>query len=121
MIGNLLSAARSPRPAADYTLVCPSFKADSLSPAAAPYAPTAMESSADIHAKQIQSSESGDPIVDATNVFEEHSEEEERQLVRKLDQRILPIACLLYLFACTSPLSLSERPVSFNLTSTHRP
>jgi hypothetical protein len=26
--------------------------------------------------------------------------EEERKLVRKLDLRILPIACLLYLFAC---------------------
>lgn len=25
---------------------------------------------------------------------------EERRLVRKLDNRILPIACLLYLFAC---------------------
>ena len=30
----------------------------------------------------------------------EHSAAEERQLVRKLDRRILPIACLLYLFAC---------------------
>jgi hypothetical protein len=30
------------------------------------------------------------------------SEEEERRLVRKLDRRILPIACLLYLFACQS-------------------
>jgi len=27
--------------------------------------------------------------------------EEERSLVRKLDRRILPITCLLYLFACT--------------------
>jgi hypothetical protein len=26
--------------------------------------------------------------------------DEERALVRKLDRRILPIACLLYLFAC---------------------
>ena len=26
--------------------------------------------------------------------------EEERRLVRKLDRRILPIACLMYLFAC---------------------
>ena len=30
----------------------------------------------------------------------EHSAAEERRLVRKLDGRILPIACLLYLFAC---------------------
>ena len=29
-----------------------------------------------------------------------HSPAEERRLVRKLDARILPIACLLYLFAC---------------------
>lgn len=28
--------------------------------------------------------------------------EEERLLVRKLDRRILPITCLLYLFSCTS-------------------
>lgn len=27
---------------------------------------------------------------------------EEKRLVRKLDKRILPIACLLYLFACAS-------------------
>ena len=26
---------------------------------------------------------------------------EEKRLVRKLDRRILPITCLLYLFACT--------------------
>jgi hypothetical protein len=26
--------------------------------------------------------------------------DEERRLVRKLDRRILPIACLMYLFAC---------------------
>lgn len=28
--------------------------------------------------------------------------QEERNLVRKLDRRILPITCLLYLFACLS-------------------
>lgn len=28
---------------------------------------------------------------------------EEKRLVRKLDKRILPITCLLYLFACQSP------------------
>ncbi|KAH6918095.1 major facilitator superfamily domain-containing protein [Coprinopsis sp. MPI-PUGE-AT-0042] len=58
-----------------------------------------MGSSADSHGKQIQPSESGDTGEDGANVFEEHSEEEETQLVRKLDRRILPIACLLYLFA----------------------
>ena len=30
---------------------------------------------------------------------------EERRLVRKLDWRIMPIACIMYLFACTSPRS----------------
>ena len=30
-----------------------------------------------------------------------HTATEERQLVQKLDRRILPIACLLYLFACS--------------------
>ena len=32
---------------------------------------------------------------------------EERKLVRKLDGRIMPLACVLYLFACTSPISIS--------------
>ena len=30
---------------------------------------------------------------------------EEKRLVRKLDMRIMPIACILYLFACASPVS----------------
>ena len=30
---------------------------------------------------------------------------EEKRLVRKLDLRIMPIACILYLFACASPSS----------------
>lgn len=30
---------------------------------------------------------------------------EEKRLVRKLDMRIMPIACILYLFACGSPSS----------------
>ncbi len=29
-------------------------------------------------------------------------DENERRLVKKIDRRILPIACLMYLFACTS-------------------
>lgn len=32
---------------------------------------------------------------------------EERRLVRKLDSRILPIACLLYFFSCTFYLSFA--------------
>lgn len=32
--------------------------------------------------------------------------EDEDKLVRKLDRRILPIACLLYLFACSSTVVL---------------
>lgn len=34
--------------------------------------------------------------------------EEERRLVRKLDRRILPIICLLYLFSCERFLSSSR-------------
>lgn len=34
--------------------------------------------------------------------------EEEKKLVRKLDRRILPITCLLYLFACGSFVSPSQ-------------
>ena len=62
-----------------------------------------MVDSTDSHTKQIQPSESGGIVEEGANVFEEHSEEEEQQLVRKLDRRILPIACLLYLFACKYP------------------
>lgn len=29
-----------------------------------------------------------------------HTPEQERRLVRKLDWRIMPIACIMYLFAC---------------------
>ena len=43
-----------------------------------------------------------------------HTATEERQLVRKLDRRILPIACLLYLFACLF-LAFSASP-STNIT-----
>lgn len=119
MIGDLLSAVRSPRAAADYTLVCPLFKPDSLSAAASPNALSTMASSPDIHAKQIHSSESGDTVDDGGNVFEEHSKEEEKQLVRKLDRRILPIACLLYLFACMS--ALKSTSLISSLPFTHRP
>ena len=31
--------------------------------------------------------------------------EDERRLVRKLDWRIMPIACIMYLFACAYPFS----------------
>ena len=34
---------------------------------------------------------------------------EERRLVRKLDWRIMPIACIMYLFACTWSCSLRRR------------
>jgi hypothetical protein len=46
-----------------------------------------------------------------TRPFFEKSTEEKR-LVRKLDQRILPIVCLLYLFACR--LHLPPWPTSLN-------
>ena len=40
--------------------------------------------------------------------------EEELKLVRKLDLRILPIACLLYLFACMSRYLLANEMSSLN-------
>jgi hypothetical protein len=40
--------------------------------------------------------------VSAPSAQEEPVSHEERLLVRKLDRRILPIACLMYLFACQS-------------------
>lgn len=46
------------------------------------------------------------PQTDLTEARNEPTEAEkaaERKLVRKLDKRIMPIACLLYLFACKSP------------------
>ena len=39
------------------------------------------------------------PISAVAETFEDT--QEERDLVRKLDKRILPITCLLYLFACS--------------------
>lgn len=36
--------------------------------------------------------------------------EEERRLVRKIDLRILPITCLLYLCACKFPRRWPESP-----------
>lgn len=39
---------------------------------------------------------------DSTIVESFEDTQEERDLVRKLDRRILPITCLLYLFACSS-------------------
>jgi hypothetical protein len=36
------------------------------------------------------------------------SEAQERRLLRKLDKRILPILCLLYLFACESNRILAK-------------
>ena len=40
------------------------------------------------------------------DVLSEEKKEEERRLLFKLDGRILPITCLLYLFACTSLMYL---------------
>lgn len=42
---------------------------------------------------------------------------EEKKLVRKLDNRILPIACLLYLFACRFPFFLKIRIKLINLSA----
>ena len=48
--------------------------------------------------------------VSAPSAQEEPISHEERLLVRKLDRRILPIACLMYLFAClSSRISCSHR------------
>ena len=42
--------------------------------------------------------------------------DEEKRLVRKLDRRILPIACLLYLFACQSYFLLVDMKPSWKLS-----
>ena len=39
-------------------------------------------------------------VLDNLGTLDSEQSLEEKRLVRKLDQRILPIACLLYLFAC---------------------
>ena len=38
-----------------------------------------------------------------------YTQEEERALVRKLDWRIMPIACIMYLFACEYPVTAIAR------------
>ena len=60
--------------------------------------------------KQVRTSEEkfadaqDEPVED--DVLSEERKEEERRLLFKLDGRILPITCLLYLFACTSLMCL---------------
>ena len=49
--------------------------------------------------KDVLENEANEASSDAESLYR-HTATEERQLVRKLDRRILPIACLLYLFAC---------------------
>lgn len=58
-------------------------------------------------------SESGSQSTDPEKIIEE------RRLVRKLDQRILPITCLLYLFACQSS-SLSFKKISWSFADLDR-
>ena len=58
--------------------------------------------------KQVRTSEEKfvdgqDESVEDEVLLTEERKEEERRLLFKLDKRILPITCLLYLFACTSP------------------
>jgi hypothetical protein len=48
----------------------------------------------ELNEKLESASESGSQPTDPEKIVEE------RRLVRKLDRRILPITCLLYLFAC---------------------
>lgn len=51
---------------------------------------------------------SASPSLQANHVKENVNE---AAFVRKLDRRILPIACLMYLFACTSNHLLGVHPV----------
>jgi hypothetical protein len=60
----------------------------------------------------VEKNEANEASSDAESLYR-HTATEERQLVRKLDRRILPIACLLYLFAC---LFLSSPPLVLPLT-----
>src|SRR5882762_3614976 len=55
-----------------------------------------------------ESAESNLPL---TSIYREKTPEE-RMLVRKLDTRILPITCLMYLFACQSRFFLSSQPLT---------
>lgn len=48
-----------------------------------------------------------DDQLESASFSDEHRLAEEKRLVRKLDKRIMPIACLLYLFACLSPAFVS--------------
>ena len=44
--------------------------------------------------------EKADSVDERAPVVPAHTPDEERRLVRKLDMRIMPIACIMYLFAC---------------------
>ena len=70
----------------------------------------------------VPTKESNETFLDAESLRNdfEHSAAEERQLVRKLDGRILPIACLLYLFACWFLLSRLPSPLPLNINYSPR-
>jgi hypothetical protein len=53
-----------------------------------------------LHVKRDDEAVTESPIVQSDVQPEGPVSVEERRLVRKLDRRILPITCLLYLFAC---------------------
>lgn len=56
---------------------------------------SAFNPASETHPRQLESD-----VSNANSIEEYTAEEQERKLVRKLDRRILPILCLLYLFAC---------------------
>lgn len=52
--------------------------------------------------------EKADSVDERAPVVPAHTPDEERRLVRKLDMRIMPIACIMYLFACECLFQLAR-------------
>lgn len=69
------------------------------------------EKTASIEEKRVGTEPEGE---DATAIHVRHLAEEERQLVRKLDMRIMPMACILYLFACECLFQDQPSPGALN-------
>ncbi len=76
----------------------------SLFPTSSTYAPVPTDMAEE---KDDDELKHNDAQLESFELDNDVDDEVERRLVKKLDRRILPIACLMYLFACASPFPFS--------------
>jgi len=68
----------------------------------------------DVHDEKLNQDPEADELELPEGVESFANSLEERALVRKLDKRILPLTCLLYLFACSSFYLKDSQELMFN-------